>query len=165
MKKIFFTAIIGLLALSCGTTKTYQIIAKGNTQTSGTVSFTQNGNRVKMMVNAQHLTPGVHAIHLHEKADCSAPDATSTGGHWNPTQHEHGKWGIGDYHMGDIGNLTADAQGNAKLTFSTDSWCVGCSDPNKNIIGRGLIIHAAADDFHTQPTGNAGGRVGCVEIK
>ncbi len=67
--------------------------------------------------------------------------------------------------MGDIGNLMADKDGTARLTFKTDKWCLGCSDETKNILGKSLIIHADKDDFQSQPTGNAGGRVGCVEIK
>ncbi len=165
MKKIILFAGASLLMVSCGVTKKYQILSKSNTNTEGTVRFTQKEGVVKMVVDVKNLTPGEHAIHLHQKADCSAADGTSTGGHWNPAGSDHGKWGAEHFHMGDIGNLTADANGNAHLVFSTDKWCIGCDDASKNIIGKGLIIHAAADDFHTQPTGNAGGRVGCVEIK
>lgn len=154
-----------LFAVSCGTTNTYQVMSKSNTQTGGTAKFTQKANEVVMKLDVTNLTPGIHAVHIHEKGDCSAADGTSTGGHWNPSKNDHGKWGAEHFHMGDIGNLTADQSGNAMLTFTTDKWCLGCTDESKNIIGKGLIIHAAADDFHTQPTGNAGGRVGCIEIK
>lgn len=166
--KIPALCVVAMLLLgSCSSTKelSYQILSKSNTQTAGTVSFIQKDGEVTMRVNASGLTPGLHAIHLHEKADCSAPDATSTGGHWNPAGSDHGRWGHDHFHMGDIGNLNADASGNASLIFVTDKWCIDCKDESKNIIGKGVIIHAAADDFHTQPTGNAGGRVGCVEIK
>ncbi|UZT96384.1 superoxide dismutase family protein [Chryseobacterium fluminis] len=154
-----------LFAVSCGTTKTYSVLAKSNTQTGGTAKFMQKGDDVIMKLDVTNLTPGIHAVHIHEKGDCSAADGTSTGGHWNPAKDDHGKWGAEHFHMGDIGNLTADQSGNATLTFKTDKWCLGCADESKNIIGKGIIVHAAADDFHTQPTGNAGGRVGCVEIK
>lgn len=165
MKNFFSYVGFLLLAVSCGTTKNYPILAKSNSNTTGTVTFTQTGNTVKMVVDVQHLTPGVHAIHIHEKGDCSSADGTSAGGHWNPAGNDHGKWGSEHFHMGDIGNLNADTNGNAHLVFSTEKWCLGCSDISKNIIGKSIIIHAAADDFHTQPTGNAGGRIGCVEIK
>ncbi|WP_415324788.1 superoxide dismutase family protein [Chryseobacterium sp. MMS23-Vi53] len=154
-----------LFAVSCGTSKTYQVLSKSNTQTGGTAKFTQNGDEVIMKLDVTNLTPGIHAVHIHEKGDCSAADGTSTGGHWNPAKDDHGKWGAEHFHMGDIGNLVADQSGNATLTFKTNKWCLGCADESKNIIGKGMIVHAAADDFHTQPTGNAGGRVGCVEIK
>jgi Cu-Zn family superoxide dismutase len=76
------------------------------------------------------LKPGVHAIHIHEKSDCSAADGSSAGGHWNPTFKKHGKWGVGEYHKGDIGNFTADANGNGTITLTTDEWNIG-SGSNK----------------------------------
>lgn len=138
---------------------------KSGTMTQGTAKFTEKNGKVTLDLNAYKLTPGVHAVHLHEKGDCSSADGSSAGGHWNPTTENHGKWGHDQYHMGDIGNITADQNGAAKIVFTTDKWCIGCDDSAKNIIGKGLIIHADKDDFATQPTGNAGGRVGCVEIK
>ena len=145
-------------------TKTYNIAAKSDTKTSGTVTFTQNGEEVSMTIDAKNLTHGTHAVHIHEFGDCSAADASSAGGHWNPSTNDHGKWGEEHHHLGDIGNLEADDNGNATLTFSTNKWSLG-GDATTNILGKTLIIHADKDDFKTQPTGNAGGRVGCVEIK
>lgn len=144
-------------------TKSYNINAKSGTNTEGTVTFVQNGNEVTLTIEAANLTPGVHAVHIHEFGDCSAEDASSAGGHWNPTTKDHGKWGDEHHHMGDIGNLEADADGKAVLTFTTDQWSLG-GDETKNLVGKTLIIHEKEDDFQTQPTGNAGGRVGCVEI-
>ncbi|WP_117884621.1 superoxide dismutase family protein [Aureibaculum luteum] len=145
---------------------TVTLYAKSNSNVTGEIVFIQENDKVTMTASLLGLTPGEHAIHLHEKADCSSDDATSTGGHWNPENKEHGKWDDeSGYHRGDIGNLTADADGNATLTFETDQWAIGGSDENKNIIGRGIIVHAKADDFATQPTGAAGGRVACGEIK
>ena len=163
--KITLLICSAVFAVSCSTTKTYTINSKSGTSTQGTAKFTQTGKMVEMDLNVYKLTPGIHAVHLHEKADCSATDGTSTGGHWNPAKDDHGKWGAEHFHMGDIGNLSADKDGTARLIFKTDKWCIGCADESKNIIGKGLIIHAGKDDFMTQPTGNAGGRVGCVEIK
>lgn len=163
--KLFLLAGCALAAASCSTSKSYEILAKSDTKTSGTAKFTQSGNEVVMDLEVSNLTPGIHAVHIHEKGDCSAPDAASAGGHWNPSNMDHGKWGGNTFHMGDIGNLVADANGKAKLTFKTDKWCLDCVEESKNIMGKGLIIHDGKDDFQTQPTGNAGGRVGCVEIK
>src|SRR5690606_16849775 len=102
---------------------------KSDSNVKGDVSFTQEGNTVKMMAVLTGLTPGEHAIHLHEKADCSSADGKSTGGHWNPTNQPHGKWGADEgFHTGDIGNFTADSDGNATVEFSTDQWCIGCED-------------------------------------
>jgi Cu-Zn family superoxide dismutase len=111
------------------------------------------------------LTEGVHAIHIHEKADCSSTDGKSTGGHWNPTAQPHGKWdAVEGYHKGDIGNFTADASGKGSVTFTTDQWCIGCGDETKDILGKAVIVHAGTDDYITQPTGDAGGRVSCAGI-
>ena len=143
-----------------------ELTAKSNSNVSGEIVFIQKDNKVTMTASLQGLTPGEHAIHLHETADCSSDDAKSTGGHWNPEEKPHGKWGDEKgYHRGDIGNLTADAGGNATLTFETDQWAIGGDDASKNIIGRGIIVHKKADDFITQPTGAAGARVACGEIK
>lgn len=143
-----------------------QLSAKSNSNVTGEIVFIQKENSVIMTASLQGLTPGEHAIHLHETSDCSSDDATSTGGHWNPKDKPHGKWGDEKgYHRGDIGNLTADADGNATLTFETNQWAIGGTDKTKNIIGRGIIVHQEADDFTTQPTGAAGARVACGEIK
>lgn len=139
---------------------------KSGSNAKGEATFTQKYDSVVMVVSLTGLTPGEHAIHLHETADCSSDDAKSTGGHWNPTDQQHGKWGDEKgYHRGDIGNMTADEDGNATLTFATDEWAIGGDDDSKNIIGRGIIVHTGADDFTSQPTGDAGGRVACGEIK
>ncbi len=138
---------------------------KSDTQTKGSVTFTEEDGVVKMVASFSGLQEGTHAIHLHEKADCSADDGTSTGGHWNPTREQHGKWGDpAGYHKGDIGNFEADAQGNGEVNFETDEWCIGCEDDTKNIIGKAVIVHTGEDDFVTQPTGDAGGRISCGGI-
>lgn len=138
---------------------------KSDSKVKGNVIFTEEAGVVTMIAVVGGMTEGEHAIHIHEKADCSSADGKSTGGHWNPTNQPHGKWGSPDgYHKGDIGNITANANGNGTITMSTDEWCIGCGDPNKDILGKAIIIHEGADDFVTQPTGNAGGRVSCGGI-
>ena len=119
---------------------------------------------ITMTVTVTGLTPGSHAIHLHEKGDCSDAEAKSAGAHWNPTNAQHGRWGEGSFHRGDIGNLVANAAGEATLTFATDLWTIG-GDAGTDVIGRSVVIHDKADDFTTQPTGNAGGRIGCGVIR
>ncbi|BAO56077.1 superoxide dismutase family protein [Nonlabens marinus] len=139
--------------------------SKSGSNVTGVISFVQEGAQVKMIANLTGLEPGVHAIHLHENGDCSATDATSAGGHWNPKSNEHGDWDEGSHHMGDIGNLEANANGEASYTFSTDKWCMDCDDATKNIKGKGVIVHATADDFTSQPSGAAGARVACGVIE
>ena len=139
--------------------------SKSDSQVKGTVVFTEEDGKVTMTANVSGLKPGTHAIHIHETADCSSPDGKSAGGHWNPTNQPHGKWGSADgYHKGDIGNLTANENGNATLTMTTDEWCIACGDVNKDILNHAIIVHEGTDDFKTQPTGDAGGRVSCGGI-
>jgi Cu-Zn family superoxide dismutase len=138
--------------------------AKSDSKVSGTASFTENNGKVTFVAKLAGLKPGIHAIHIHEKSDCSAADGSSAGGHWNPTFKKHGKWGVGEYHKGDIGNFTADANGNGTITMTTDQWDIGSGDPTKDILGKGLIVHQGTDDFVSQPSGNAGARVACSAI-
>lgn len=173
MKKIFF-AIVLIIAviIGCKTqgnsagSKKIDIVfeSKSNSNVKGTATFVEKNGKVTFVANMTGLNPGVHAIHIHEKSDCSAADASSAGGHWNPTFKKHGKWGVGEYHKGDIGNFTADANGNGTITLTTDEWCIGCGDNTKDILGKGLIVHQGADDFVSQPAGNAGARVACSAI-
>lgn len=138
---------------------------KSESNVAGEVTFTESEGQVQMRAELSGLTPGEHAIHLHEKADCSSDDGTSTGGHWNPTAEPHGKWGAEEgFHRGDIGNFTADEEGNAVVEFSTDLWCLSCDDDTKNILGKAVIVHMGADDFTSQPSGAAGARVSCTGI-
>jgi Cu-Zn family superoxide dismutase len=173
MKKLLFSIVlIIILILGCKTkgnstdTKKLQLIfeSKSNSQVTGSATFIEKEGKVTFVAKVSGLQPGIHAIHIHEKSDCSAADGSSAGGHWNPTFKKHGKWGEGDYHKGDIGNFTADAKGNGTITFITNEWSIGGDDPTKNILGKGLIIHQGSDDFVTQPTGNAGGRIACSAI-
>ncbi|MCM4171660.1 superoxide dismutase family protein [Arenibacter sp. TNZ] len=146
-------------------TLTFALEPKSDSNVKGEVSFTEENGTVSMKTKLSGLTPGEHAIHIHEKADCSSADGKSTGGHWNPTFAPHGKWGSEDgYHKGDIGNFTADTDGNATVEFSTNEWCLGCDDEAKNLLGKGVIVHQGVDDFITQPTGDAGGRISCAGI-
>lgn len=120
---------------------------------------------VKLSVTIRGLSEGTHAIHLHEKADCSSDDGKSTGGHWNPTFKPHGIWGSDEgYHKGDIGNFEVDAKGIGQIYFETDQWCIGCEDDTKNILGKAIIVHQGADDFVSQPSGAAGARISCAGI-
>lgn len=144
-----------------------EISAKSDSDVAGEIIFTEENGKVKLEGNFSGLNPdGEKAIHIHEKGDCSSDDGTSAGGHWNPNDTEHGKWNAEDgYHAGDIGNLEVNEDGTASITFETDQWCIDCDDEGKNIVGKAIIIHEAADDFETQPTGDAGGRVGCGVIE
>ncbi len=144
---------------------TFKLEPKSDSNVSGEVTFNEENGTVGMSASLTGLTEGEHAIHIHEKADCSSADGKSTGGHWNPTFQPHAEWGAeGGYHKGDIGNFTADADGNATISFSTNEWCIGCDDDTKNIVGKAIIVHQGVDDFTSQPSGAAGARVACTGI-
>jgi Cu-Zn family superoxide dismutase len=139
---------------------------KSGSNVSGTVKFIQDKyNYVKMIANLTGLTPGVHAIHIHETADCSSDDGKSAGGHWNPTGQPHGEWrSKAGFHKGDIGNFLANDQGEGLVTMHTNEWCIGCDDTTKNIVGKAIIVHEGFDDLTSQPSGAAGKRVSCAGI-
>ncbi len=172
MKKYIALSVLAFgLVIACktGTDASANVVKinlepKSNSTVTGTATFTEKNGQVSFVAKLSGLKPGTHAIHIHEKADCSAADASSAGGHWNPTFKKHGKWGVAEYHKGDIGNFNADEAGNATITLKTDEWCIGCGDQTKDILGKGLIVHEKADDYVTQPTGNAGSRVACAGI-
>ncbi len=137
---------------------------KNDSGVTGTASFTVTGDQVMLTLSIENATPGEHAFHLHEVGDCSAPDGTSAGGHWNPTEHDHGQWGGAAFHLGDVGNLDVGEDGTATLTVATNLWSVGTGDDD-DVVGRAVIVHEGVDDFTTQPTGAAGARIGCGVIQ
>ena len=144
---------------------TLKLEPKSDSKASGSVVFKEEGGVVKFTAVIGGLDEGMHAIHIHDKADCSSADGKSTGGHWNPTNEQHGKWGAAEgYHKGDIGNFPADENGNGTITMSTDQWCIGCGDPKKDVVGKAIIVHQGTDDFTSQPSGAAGARISCGGI-
>ena len=135
---------------------------KGN-NTSGTVTFTQQGDRVRVVADVKGLRPNrEHGFHVHEAGDCSSGDGMSAKGHFNPHGKPHGHHASGERHAGDMPSLRADASGNAKLDTTLDIITVNAGAAS--VVGRGLIVHADPDDYKTQPTGNAGARLACAII-
>src|SRR3954462_15464853 len=128
---------------------------------AGTVTFTASGETVKVVADISGLTPGKHGFHIHEFGDCSSPDGKSAGGHFNPGNHQHGAPDATDRHAGDLGNIEADATGKAHLEVTDTVMKLSGSD---SILGHAVIVHEKADDLKTQPTGDAGGRLGCGVI-
>jgi superoxide dismutase, Cu-Zn family len=171
MKKlIIICSILSIIGIACKTSIANKneinisFTSKSDSNVAGNANFSEKNGIVTLTAKINGLSPGEHAIHIHEKSDCSSPDASSAGGHWNPTFKKHGKWGDAEHHKGDIGNFIADANGNGSVKFSTNEWCIGCADETKNIINHGLIVHKGTDDFTSQPAGNAGARQACSAI-
>jgi Cu-Zn family superoxide dismutase len=129
---------------------------------SGTVTFTPGADGVQVHAELTGLTSGKHGFHIHEFGDCSAADASSAGAHFNPTNQPHAGPDAPARHEGDMGNVEADASGNAKLDYVDHQISLG-SDA-KSAIGRAVIVHVKPDDLKSQPSGDAGGRIACGVI-
>src|SRR3712207_850460 len=137
------------------------LVPTAGSKVSGTVTFTKSGDGVKIVADVTGLTPGKHGFHIHEFGDCSDPKAESAGSHFNPTKDPHAGHDAEKRHIGDMGNLEADASGKAHLEL-TDKLMK--FDGDTSIIGHAVIVHEKADDLKTQPTGDAGGRLACGVI-
>lgn len=134
---------------------------EGN-ETSGIVTFTREGDQVRVSATIEGLSPeSRHGFHIHQYGDCTASDGTSAGGHFNPAQHPHAGPNADQRHVGDLGNLESNANGIAELSH-VDS--VIDLDGAHSILGRGVIVHAGEDDMESQPTGAAGSRLACGVI-
>ncbi|HZL36511.1 MAG TPA: superoxide dismutase family protein [Tepidisphaeraceae bacterium] len=129
---------------------------------TGTVTFMQTSDGMKVVADIEGLSPGKHGFHIHEKPDLSAPDLSSAGGHFNPHKHKHGGPHSASHHAGDLGNLTADAKGHAHLDATFKGLSIEGTD---GVVGHSVIIHQDDDDLKTDPAGNAGKRIAGGVIK
>jgi len=159
---ILLTLSATALLAACATTPTSvpvaeaKLEARSGSTVAGTVSFTPVGDKVRIAARVSGLTPGEHGFHVHESGDCSAADASSAKGHFNPAARPHGE------HAGDMMNLVADAAGNA--TFAAEVSQMSVTEGPAGIIGRSVVIHADPDDYKSQPAGNSGKRIACGTI-
>ena len=137
-----------------------QLEPKSGSQVTGLVTFTKVGDEIQVVADIQNLKPGKHGFHIHEKGDCSAADAASAGGHFNPTQKHHGGPTTAEHHAGDLGNIEADASGKAHLDWKGKLSLSG----KDSIIGKSVVVHEKEDDLKTDPAGNSGARIACGAI-
>jgi Cu-Zn family superoxide dismutase len=136
---------------------------QGNTA-SGTLTLTQEATGVRLAGTLQGLKPDAQfGFHIHEKGDCSAPDASSAGDHFNPANAQHGNPDGDAHHAGDMHNVKSDAQGNAQVDALADAVSLDGSQP-AGVIGRAVVLHEKPDDYATQPSGNSGNRIACGVI-
>jgi len=166
MRKIVLVALVAFFLAACAfKAPTAQAVLKptrGNTA-AGSVHFAQAGDKVRITALAHGLAPGAHGFNIHDKGDCSAPDAAGAGGHFNPFGKPHGDPARPAHHAGDLPMLVAGADGTARFEALMDG--ISLQNGPANILGRSVVIHARPDDFTTQPTGNSGPRVSCGVIK
>jgi Cu-Zn family superoxide dismutase len=129
---------------------------------SGTVKFTEVADGVQVNAELAGLTPGEHGFHVHEFGDCSATDASSAGAHFNPTNKPHAGPDAPDRHVGDMGNVEADASGKAKLEYVDHQ--ISLTNDQQSVIGRSVVVHMKRDDLKSQPSGDSGARIACGVI-
>jgi superoxide dismutase, Cu-Zn family len=131
-------------------------------RTVGTANLTQLGSAVRMVMQVSGLPAGVHAVHIHEVGKCEGPAFTSAGGHFNPSGKQHGALNPQGSHAGDLPNLTVAADGTGRLETTSEQISLGTAPTAlSDADGSALVIHAAPDDFRTDPTGNSGARIAC----
>jgi Cu-Zn family superoxide dismutase len=128
---------------------------------SGQVDFEQVEGGVSVHAHLSGLEPGAHGFHIHQWGNCSSGDGKSAGGHYNPHGKDHAGPDSDVKHVGDLGNIVAEADGTAHYEATIKG--IYLNGPN-GILGRGMIVHAGTDDLTSQPTGDAGGRVACGVI-
>ncbi len=133
---------------------------EGNSAT-GTVTFTETANGMHVVAEFQNVPQGEHGFHIHEFGDCSSGDGKSAGGHFNPDGYDHAGPDAQMRHVGDLGNISADASGVARKDFVD---AILTFDGDHSILNKGVILHAAPDDLTSQPTGAAGARISCGVI-
>lgn len=138
-----------------------ELLARSGSMVSGTVSFSETEGRLRIEAKVAGLTPGEHGFHVHEAGDCRAPDASSAKGHFNPGAKGHGHFTSEEHHGGDMPNLIANAQGEAR--YAADLRGLTLNGPT-GVVGRSVVIHADPDDYKSQPAGNSGKRVACGVI-
>lgn len=134
------------------------VMPLGDSNISGSVTFSSTDEGVQVQGQFEGLEPGSHGFHIHQFGDCTADNGTSAGGHFNPMENEHGAPTDMNRHMGDLGNIEADENGTASVDY------VDSNVRLSEILGRGVIIHAGEDDLSSQPSGAAGSRVACGVI-
>jgi len=127
----------------------------------GTAELNGNGEEVSISVVLSGLPEGVRAVHLHTTGSCEAPDFASAGGHLNPGMHEHGKENPKGAHLGDLPNATIDANGDGTITAALTGTQADVRAAIFDTDGTAIVVHQDQDDYKTDPTGNAGGRLAC----
>lgn len=133
----------------------------------GEVTVTEGKNGVIIQIEAEKLSPGMHGFHIHEKGECTPPNFESAGGHFNPTDKEHGFDNPKGFHLGDLPNIEVEENGavNAVVTDIDVTLQPGLENSILDEGGSAIVIHENADDYRTDPAGNAGDRIACAVLK
>ena len=164
-----------LLGAACGTMASAEkdrktataVIKDGKGQSAAKATFKVISGGVQMSVTVANLSPGVHAIHIHDAGKCDAPDFTTAGPHFNPANKKHGMQNPDGHHAGDLPNLTVGANGKGafKSTIQNVTLAGDGATSLFHAGGTSVVIHEKADDMKTDPAGNAGVRIACGVIE
>ncbi len=168
MKKISFLFFAAALLLSAPAVHAKSLTTElhgtsADSAVTGEIQFYDTPKGLKVLAHVEGAPPGMHGIHIHEKGDCG-DSGNAAGGHFNPKGLPHGdavKDGVEHVHAGDLGNIEIGADGKGDLEKIVAG--LTAAPGEFSVIGRSVIVHEKVDDFG-QPTGNAGGRIGCAEI-
>ncbi|QRO02056.1 superoxide dismutase family protein [Archangium violaceum] len=158
------TLLAAVLALSaCASMQASTTLeSKSGSTVIGNATFSEDGDQVTLQLDVTGASPGAHGAHIHELGDCSAADASSAGGHWNPTTKVHGTPNP-EHHLGDLGNIQIGQDGKGTLKLSKEEWTLG-DGASTDVVGKALVIHAGEDDLQTDPAGASGARQACGVI-
>jgi superoxide dismutase, Cu-Zn family len=124
----------------------------------GRARLQQVGRGIRVTLQVTRLAPGTHGVHVHAVGKCDTPDFASAGPHWNPTSRQHGKDNPAGMHKGDLPNVAVGSNGHGNLSFTIESATLA---DLVDADGAALVVHAAADDYRTDPSGNSGARIAC----
>lgn len=164
---LLFAGAVPAVAKSKMATKTASaalIGPDGSARGSATISQTPHG--LQLVVDAVGVPAGVHGLHIHAVGKCDGPEFTTAGSHWNPTAAKHGKDAQGGPHWGDVPNITTGADGKGRIVADIHgAKLMGGKHPLLDADGAAVVIHATADDYKTDPSGNSGGRIACGVFK
>ena len=175
---LFITICMLLIMTGCASKKSMSPVSGDKTQTItapiidiegteiGKTIFTETTEGMTIDIVAEGLTPGLHGTHIHEKGECTPPDFTSAGAHFNPTSKEHGFKNPKGFHLGDLPNIDVDPEGkvNVRLKLTDITLKSGAENSILDSDGSALMIHEKEDDNITDPAGNSGDRIACAAI-
>lgn len=147
-----------------GTATATAAVADANGRTLGTLALSETADGVHVTGSLEGLPPGDHGFHIHTTGKCEPPDFQSAGGHWNPTNREHGSQNPNGPHFGDMTNITVADDGTVSIDLTTPGGTMTGENALLDSDGAAVMVHEKADDYRTDPAGDAGSRIACGVI-